>query len=78
MVSLSVSGGRDVGAMATDSATGGAATVGNNWLTSTVAVGSMGGMGVGEAVSVARICWGMGVFRLYESGDDWVGVYSEG
>ncbi len=56
MVWLSVSGGRAVGAMATASAMGGAATVGNNRLTSTVAVGSTGGMGVGEAVSVGRIC----------------------
>lgn len=64
MVSLSVRGGRAVGATATGSAMGGAASVGNNRLTSTVAVGSIGGMGVGEAVSVGRICCGVGVLRL--------------
>jgi hypothetical protein len=78
MVSLSVSGGRAVGAMATASAMGGAATVGNNRLTSTVAVGSMGGMGVGEAVSVGRICCGVGVLKPSDESAGWVGVYSEG
>ncbi len=64
MVSLSVRGGRAVGTTAPGSDMGGAARVGNNWLMSTVAVGSMGGMGVGDAVSVGRICSGEGVFRL--------------
>lgn len=78
MVSLSVRGGREVGTTATASAIGGAATVGNNWLTSTVAVGSMGGMGVGDAVSVGRmICSAEGVFK-YDSGEGCVGVYSAG
>jgi len=64
MVSLSVSGGRAVGATAIGSGAGGAATVGNSRLTSTVAVGSTGGIGVGEAVSVGRICCGVGVLKL--------------
>ena len=67
-----------MGLTATDSATGGAATVGNNWLMSTVAVGAIGGIGVGETVSVGRICSGVGVPMPYDNKEGCVGVLSEG
>lgn len=67
IVSLSVRGGRAVGSTAKASATGGAASVGNNWLISTVAVGSIGGIAVGEIVSVGRICPGVGVLILSDA-----------
>ena len=41
---------------------------------STVAVGAIGGIGVGEAVSVGRICSGVGVLMLYDNKDGCVGV----
>jgi hypothetical protein len=66
MVSLSVSRGSAVGVIATDSAMGGAATVGNNWAIFAVAVGLTGGTGDGDGVSVGRICSGAEVFTAEE------------
>ena len=41
---------------------------------STVAVGALGGLGVGETVSVGRICSGVGVLKLYDNKEGCVGV----
>jgi hypothetical protein len=43
-------------------------------LKSTVAVGSIGGIGEGETVSVGRICSGVGVLMLYDNKEGCVGV----
>ena len=68
MVSLSaVSGGNAVGLIASESAGGGAADVGNSWLISTVAVASIGAVGDGDGVSVVKTL-------LSSDKTAWVGV----